>query len=105
MMADNVHNLYSPDVDAMRQHLEHLFGGYLDGYHDGLIELAWTDTKPNKDGRYALRNAMMFGTDKIEELIEEAARLNSQTNCNVYIGAALRKPGTSPGSRASAGDV
>jgi hypothetical protein len=105
MTAENVHSLYSPDADAMRQHLEHLFGGYLDGCHDGLIELAWTDTQPNKDGRYALRNAMMFGTDQIEELIEEAARLNLQPNCNVYIGAALRKPGTFPGGRASAGDV
>jgi hypothetical protein len=105
MTAENVRCLYSPDVDAMRQHLEHLFGGYLDGCHDGLIELAWTDTKPDKDGRYALRNAMMFGTDQIEELIEHAARHNLQPNCNVYIGAALRKPGTFPGGRASAGDV
>ena len=105
MTAENVHSLYTPDADAMRQHLEHMFGGYLDGCHDGLIELAWTDTKPNKDGRYALRNAMMFGTDQIEELVAEAARLNSQPNCNVYIGAALRKPGTLPGGRASAGDV
>ena len=102
MTAENVRCLYSPDADAMRQHLEHLFGGYLDGCHDGLIELAWTDTKPNKDGRFALRNAMMFGTDQIEELIEEAARLNSQPNCNVYIGAALRKPGTFPGGRVCA---
>jgi AAA domain len=105
MTAENVHSLYVPDANAMRQHLEHLFGGYLDGCHDGLIELAWTDTKPNKDGRYALRNAMMFGTDQIEELIEEAARLNSQPNCNVYIGAALRKPGTFPGTRANHNDV
>ena len=98
------HSLYVPDANAMRQHLEHLFGGYLDGCHDGLIELAWTDAR-TKDGRYALRNATMFGTDQIDELIEEAARFNSQPNCNVYIGAALRKPGTFPGGRASAGDV
>ena len=41
----------SPNAADMRAHLEHLFGGYLDGYHDGLIELAWTDTRPDKDGR------------------------------------------------------
>ncbi len=41
----------SPNAAAMRAHLEHLFGGYLDGYHDGLIELAWTATRPGKDGR------------------------------------------------------
>ena len=38
-------------------------------------------------------------------ITDEGARLNSQPNCNVYIGAALRKPGTFPGSRARAGDV
>ena len=37
----------------------------------------------------------MFGTDQIEELITEAAP-NTQPMCNVYIGAALRKPGTFP---------
>jgi hypothetical protein len=104
MMAD-VQTIFSPSTDAMYQHLEHLFGGYLDGCHDGLIELAWTDTKPNADGRYKLNHARMFGTDQIDELVAEAARLNSQPMCNVYIGAALRKPGTFPGGRASDSDV
>jgi hypothetical protein len=99
-----VHVLFEPDAGAMREHLEHLFGGFLDGFHDGLIELAWTDTTPT-DGRYALRHASLFGTDAIEQLIAEAIRLNRQTMCNVYVGAALRKPGTFPGGRASAGDV
>ena len=103
--AENVHALYTPDANAMRDHLEHLFGGYLDGFHDGLIELAWTDTKPNADGRYPLRHAAMFGTDQIEELVAEAVRLNTLPMCNVYIGAALRKPGTFPGGRAKAEDV
>jgi hypothetical protein len=99
-----VHVLFEPDARAMREHLEHLFGGFLDGFHDGLIELAWTDTTPT-DGRYALRHASLYGTDAIEQLIAEAVRLNRQTMCNVYVGAALRKPGTFPGGRASAGDV
>jgi hypothetical protein len=103
--AENVHTLFVPDADAMRDHLDHLFGGYLDGMHDGLIELAWTDTKPGQDGRYSLRHAMMFGTDQIEELIAEAVRLNSQPMCNVYVGAALRRPGTFPGGRGNDGDV
>jgi hypothetical protein len=85
----------TPDAAAMRQHVEHLFGGYLDGLHDGLIELAWTDTKPDRSGKYPLRHARQFGTDQIEELIAAAVRLNSQPMCNCYIGAALRKPGTS----------
>ena len=103
--AENIHALFEPDANAMRDHLEHLFGGYLDGYHDGLIELAWTDTKANADGRYALRHATMYGTDQIEELITDACRLNTQPMCNVYVGAALRKPGTFPGGRAADGDV
>ena len=90
----------SPNAAAMRQHLEHLFGGYLDGCHDGLIELAWTDTQPDKTGRYPLRHAAMFGTDQIEELVAEAVRRNSQPMCNLYIGAALRKPDTPCGKRA-----
>jgi hypothetical protein len=69
----------------MRAHLEHLFGGYLDGCHEGLVELAWTDTRP-VEGKYALRHAGLFGTDRLDELVEEAARLNSQPMCNVYDG-------------------
>ena len=91
---------YSPNAAAMRAHLEHVFGGYLDGYHDGLIELAWTDTRPGKDGRYPLRHARMFGTDEIEELIAKAVQLNAQPMCNVYVGAALRKPDTPRDKRA-----
>lgn len=103
--AENVHALFTPDAKTMRAHLEHMFGGYLDGYHDGLIELAWTATTPNADGRYPLRHAAMFGTDQIDELVTEAVRLNSQPMCNVYVGAALRRPGTFPGGRAKAEDV
>ena len=103
-MAD-IQPIYSPDADAMRRHLDHMFGGYLDGYHEGLIELCWTETKPNAEGRYKLSKAEMFGIDQIEELIDKAVRLNSQPMCNVYIGAALRKPGTFPGGRADDTDA
>jgi len=104
MMAD-VQTIFSPATDAMYQHLEHLFGGYLDGFHDGLIELAWSDTQPNEGGKYPPRHALMFGTDQVDELVAEAVRRNSQPMCNVYIGAALRKPGTFPAARADGGDV
>jgi len=103
--AENVQTLFEPNTAAMREHLEHLFGGYLDGNQDGLIELAWTDAQPNAEGRYPLRHASMFGTDQIDSLIAKASTLNRQHNCNVYVGAALRKPGTFPGGRASAADV
>lgn len=100
-----VQPLFKPDTLAMTRHVEHLFGGYLDGCHDGLIELAWTDTVPDINGKHALKSARLFGTDQIDELVTEAARLNSQPMCNVYIGAALRKPGTAPFGRAQDSDA
>jgi hypothetical protein len=100
-----VQPLFQPDTTAMMQHVEHLFGGYLDGCHDGLIELSWTDTKPDAAGRYRLAHARMFGTDKLDELVEEAARLNAQAMCNVYIGAALRHPDTAPFGRGTDRDA
>ena len=90
----------------MREHVEHLFGGYLDGYHDGLIELSWTDTAPDTaTGKYSLKHAHLFKTDDIDTLVTEAARLNAQPMCNVYIGAALRKPNTPPFGRAKDADA
>jgi hypothetical protein len=100
-----VMQMFNPDIDAMRSHVEHLFGGFLYGCHDGLIELAWTDTQPDASGRYRLRHARMFGTDQLDELVEEAARLNATPMCNVYIGAALRRPDTPPFGRADDKDV
>jgi hypothetical protein len=100
-----VQPILRPKADLMLAHVDHLFGGYLDGYQDGLIELAWTDTVPDQDGKYRLRHARLFGTDQLYELVEEAARLNSQPMCNVYIGAALRKPETAPLERASDDDA
>ncbi len=100
-----VQPLFKPDTSAMMQHVEHLFGGYLDGCHDGLIELAWTDIKPDASGRHRLSNARLFGTDRIEELVDEAVRLNSQQFCNIYIGAALRHPDAPPFGRSQDRDA
>ncbi|MFG1334001.1 AAA family ATPase [Xanthobacter autotrophicus] len=100
-----VKQMFKPDIDAMRSHVEHLFGGFLYGCHDGLIELAWTDTQPDASGRYRLRYARMFGTDQLDELVDEAARLNATPMCNVYIGAALRRPDTPPFGRGEDKDV
>jgi hypothetical protein len=103
-LSATVHTLSKPNPDAMRAHVEHLFGGYLDGYHDGLIELSWTDIKPDESGKHPLRSARLFKTDEIDTLLNEAARLNQQPMCNVYIGAALRKPTTAPFGRAKDSD-
>ena len=95
----------APDKTAMAAHIEHLFGGFLDGYHEGRIELAWTNTTPDAAGKYKLANAELFGTDQIEELVERAAVLNARPMCNIYIGAALRHPHTAPSGRCSDSDA
>lgn len=100
-----VHPIFEPDTVSMLAHVEHLFGGFLDGFHDGLVELAWTQSTPNAEGRYPLNQAAFFRTDQLEELVEKAAALNSVPMCNVYIGAALRHPDTFPGKRAGNEDA
>jgi hypothetical protein len=67
MTESNVQPMIEPDPRQMLSHLEHLFGGDLDGCHEGRIELAWTDAG---DGR--LKHAAVFGTDEIDELAERA---------------------------------
>lgn len=88
-----------PDRAAMLRHVELVFGGGFDGALDGLVELAWTDPVTG-----SLRNAQLFGTDQLEELVDRAAELNRVERCNVYVGAALRKAATPPAKRAADGD-
>jgi RecA-family ATPase len=92
-----------PDPEAMRTHVEHLFGGFVD-YDDGLIELAWTDGSPTEDGRHPLRHAQLFPIDEIDRLVERACEINVSGKTNVYIGAALRAPDTAPFARAKDDD-
>lgn len=99
MSAETVQPLIEPDAEQMLRHLEHLFGGYLDGCHEGRIELAWTD---GRDGK--LRHAAIFGTDALDVLVERAARENRLPGQNVYIGQALRKPDTPPFGRCTDAD-
>jgi len=98
-MTAEVSPMLQPDRVAMREQLEHLFGGFLDGCHDGRIELAWSAAEAGEDGRYALRFGETFGTDEFDALIEKAVEVNSRPRTNVYIGAALRKPGCPPMGR------
>jgi hypothetical protein len=95
-VSDNVHPIVEPDAGQMLRHVQHLFGGDLDGCHEGRIELAWTD---GRDGR--LCHADLFGTDQLEDLVERAARENSIPGQNVYVGQALRKPDIAPCGRCS----
>ena len=85
-----------PDSEEMRLHVEHLFDGDLDGCHDGLIELCWTDANTG-----ALSRAQLFGTDEIEDLLAKACEVNSIEGQNCYIGAALRRPDAQRNQRCS----
>lgn len=93
MSTAEILTIFEPSPDAMRQHLEELFPETFD-LPDGLIELAWTDPKPDAAGRYALSHARLFQLDQKDELVAQACRLNKREKCNVYVGAALRKPDT-----------
>ena len=79
--------LLEPDPDTMRWHLDHLFGGDLDGLQDGLIELAWSDADTGD-----LCHAQLFPTDQLDQLVETALRHNCVAGQNVYLGQALRQP-------------
>jgi hypothetical protein len=91
--------ILSPDPEAMRRQLEHVFLGDLDGAHEGLIELAWNDERTG-----ALSAAELFSTDRIDDLVERAANLNRTPGVNVYVGAALRKPLTRQARRSTDAD-
>jgi hypothetical protein len=86
--------LVEPDAEQMLAHCQHLFGEWLDGCHDGKVELAWTDPRDGK-----LSHAAIFGTDQLDELVTQALERNRIEGCNVYIGQALRKPDIPPFGR------
>ena len=94
MNMSNVAPMIEPDAAMMRRHVGHLFEGWLDGCHDGRIELAWTD---GRDGK--LKHAAIFGTDELDELVERALAENRKPGQNVYIGQALRHPDIAPFGR------
>ena len=93
-MTDNVRPILEPDAGQMLFHTEHLFGGDLDGCHQGLIELAWTDPTNGN-----MSHATLYGTDQLDSLVERGVELNRVPGQNVYIGAALRRPGTPASGR------
>jgi len=93
MSTAEILTIFEPNPDTMRQHLELLFQATFDR-PDGLIELAWTDPRPDASGRYKLSHARLFTPDQMDDLVEQACRLNKREKCNVYVGAALRKPDT-----------
>jgi hypothetical protein len=63
----------------------------------GLVELAWTDASPP----HALSHAAVFPLTERQALVEKAVALNRRPGCNVYIGAALRRPDVTGSKRCS----
>ena len=94
-LSATIEPIMAPDYDAMLQHLEYLFGRAM----DGMIEIAWTDTKTKR-----LQHAELFDVGDLDAAAEKALKVNAQEFCNVYVGAALRKPGTSSSTRAKDND-
>ncbi len=90
-----VQPIMDPDYDAMLQHLESLFGRA----PVGMIEISWTDAKTKR-----LQHAQLFDVGDLDMAAEKAHEINGRDFCNVYVGAALRKPGTFPGARAKDDD-
>src|SRR4051812_11292279 len=85
----------APNIEDMRAHLELMFGGdRCAGMLNSHFEIGWTDSYGN------LKHAVQFEVDKLDEAAEYGAERNRQRGVNVYVSAALRKPGTPIGKRA-----
>ena len=80
----------APSSAQMLEFLEHVFGGQLDGLHDGLIEIATTNASN------AVIYAQHFGTHQLEEAADFAAKANATRGCNAYVGMAIRRPDNTP---------
>lgn len=92
----------APDRTAMLSFLEHCFGGYLDGLHDGLIEIACAHNQGDKPNEHW--HSRLFGTDELEEAAEYAAIENAQRQ-NIYVCPAIRHPDTDRFKRSRKEDV
>jgi hypothetical protein len=88
---------FEPDHEAMHRHVQALFGGASAWALGGLVELAWTDASPP----HALSHAAVFPLTERQALVEKAVALNRRPGCNVYIGAALRRPDVTGSKRCS----
>ncbi len=87
---DHLH-LAVPSRHDMEIHLRLLVGQAT----TGRIEIAWTDPRSKR-----LQHARQFDIADLGMAIDLACRVNQSEFCNVYVGAALRKPDTYEGTRA-----
>lgn len=86
----------------MRTHLEHVFGGDLDGHHDGWIELRML--KGARDDPDRGSQSHWFHTDELDELADRALEINRQPGWNAFFGQALLQTDGAPFGAASDSD-
>lgn len=94
-MGPKVHQLFAPSREAILAHLMHVFGDQ----QKGMVEISWTpaDTRD-------VSKARLFDVGALDEAADFACEVNAIAGQCVYVGAALRKPGTFPTTRTDDSD-
>lgn len=90
-----VHPIFAPNREQMLQHVMHLFGDQM----KGMVEICWTPPETRDVSR-----ARMFDVGDLDSAVDFACKTNAVIGQCVYIGAALRKPGTFPSTRGDDAD-
>ncbi len=93
MTQENIHNIFKPNKDDMRKHLEFITIG-MDDYRDGRIEIAYG----NEHNQPSL--AESFLPSEIEKMVNFAA-LKNDNGRNVYLVGGYLNPDSAPFGRAS----
>lgn len=91
----NVHANLKPNADAIRQHLELLFGNVTE-HSDGKVEIAVIAKSEAGSRVYAKK----FEVDELDAATAYAVGENIKPGHNVYVGAALRSPNSPVTGRA-----
>lgn len=85
MTEDVLHQMpCKPDRDLMEEFAGRLFNAL--GMR-GLVELSWTSVR----APHRMEFARQYDISDLDRLVDDAARLNANPNCNVYISAGLRR--------------
>ena len=98
VMTENVSPILAPDLSAMAEHLVALFGRAM----EGRIEI--TAIKAADKSERVGPRTKFFDLEEIDEAAAWALAQNTDPMWNVYVGAALRKPGVFPGQAADDSD-
>lgn len=85
MTEDVLHQLpCKPDRETMESFIGRVFSAL--GMR-GLVELSWTSVR----APHRLEFGRQYDVGDLDRLVDDAVRLNSNPNCNVYISAGLRR--------------